>query len=79
MRYLEHERAYWVSGFPTTFRGKHVNFPRLAENNDVICRQGIHGKDEFLQAILVFGPTIPAGWHVHTEMFKRRRIGHPHP
>ena len=64
---------------PQLSEEKHVNFTRLAKNDDVICLQGIHGRDEFLQAIQVFGPTIPASWHIHTELFKRRRIGHLHP
>ena len=27
-----------------------MSFTRLAENNDVICLQEVHGKDEFFQA-----------------------------
>ena len=34
---------------------------KLAENNDVICFQEIHGKDEFLQAIL-HGSWPPWSW-----------------
>ena len=56
MRYLEYERAYWVSGSPQLYEEKHAYFTRFAKENDVICRQGIHGKDEFLQAIQVLVP-----------------------
>ena len=31
-------------------------FKRLIENNNVICLQEVHGKDEFLQAIQVWAP-----------------------
>ena len=31
-------------------------FKRLVENNNVICLQEVHGKDEFLQAIQVWAP-----------------------
>ena len=57
MRYLEHERAYWIPYFPTTFqKEKHNYFTRLAKNNNIICLQEIHGKHEFLQAIQVLAP-----------------------
>ena len=35
---------------------KHISFTRLAENNDVICLQAVHGKDEFFQAIQILVP-----------------------
>ena len=34
----------------------HTYFTRLTKNNDLICLQEIHGKDEFLQAIQVLAP-----------------------
>ena len=57
MPYMEYERAYWTSSFPITFQEKkHNYFTRLTKNNDIICLQEIHGKDEFLQAIQVLVP-----------------------
>ena len=41
---------------------KHAYFAPTAKNNDVICLQEIHGKNEFLQ-----NSTIPAIWHIHTN------------
>ena len=35
---------------------KHNYFKRLTQNNDIVCFQEIHGKDEFLQAIQVLAP-----------------------
>ena len=35
---------------------KHISFTRLAENNDVICLQEVHGKDEFFQAVQILVP-----------------------
>ena len=35
---------------------KHAYLARLARNNDIICLQETHGKDEFLQAIQVLVP-----------------------
>ena len=35
---------------------KHIYFKRLTQNNDIVCLQEIHGKDEFLQAIQVLAP-----------------------
>ena len=38
----------------TIFPGKkHTYFSRGTKNNDIICNQEIHGKDEFVQAIQV--------------------------
>ena len=46
---------------------KHGYLRRLIENNNIICLQEVHGKDEFLQAIQVlaprfrlYGPFIPS-------------------
>ena len=42
---------------PHNFPGKnHTYFSRLTKNNDIVCIQEIHGKDEFLQAIQVLAP-----------------------
>ena len=35
---------------------KHIYLTRLARNNDIICLQETHGKDEFLQAVQVLFP-----------------------
>ena len=35
---------------------KHSYFSRPIENNNIICLQEVHGKDEFLQAIRVLAP-----------------------
>ena len=35
---------------------KHDYFSRLIENNNIICLQEVHGKDEFLQGIQVLAP-----------------------
>ena len=35
---------------------KHNYFRRLIKNNNIICLQEVHGKDEFLQAIQVLAP-----------------------
>ena len=37
---------------------KHNYFGRLTKNNDIICLQEIHGKDEFLHAHQVLAPRI---------------------
>ena len=41
---------------PQRSREKHIYFTRLTWNNDIICIQEIHGKDEFLQAMQVLPP-----------------------
>ena len=43
-----------------------THFAGFAKNNDVICHQEIHGRDEFSQAIQILGPTFPVIWHIHT-------------
>ena len=35
---------------------KKIYFRRLIENNNIICLQDVHGKDEFLQAIQILAP-----------------------
>ena len=35
---------------------KHISCTRLSENNDVICLQEVHGKDEFFQANQILVP-----------------------
>ena len=35
---------------------KHNYFSRLIENNNIICLQEVHGKDEFLHALQVLAP-----------------------
>ena len=42
-----------VNNFPEK---KHVYFTRLTKNNDIICIQEMHGKDEFLHAIQALAP-----------------------
>ena len=53
-------------------------FRKLLDNNNILCLQEVHGKDEFLQAIQVLAPRfrffctfIPGN--------ECRRIGHLHP
>ena len=57
MCYLEYER---LIGSPTSSQlcreQKHISFTRLAENNDVIFLQEVHGKDEFFQANQILVP-----------------------
>ena len=49
--------TYWIPSFTTTFQGKkHNYFTRLTKNDDIICLQEIHEKDEFLQAIQALLP-----------------------
>ena len=46
------------SNFPpqSSRERKHIYFKRLTQNNDIVCCQEIHGKDEFLQAFQVLAP-----------------------
>ena len=49
------KRKGFRGGFGVDIYGSHY-FRRLNENNNVICLQEVHGKDEFLQAIQVWAP-----------------------
>ena len=46
---------------------KHVYLTRLAQNNDIICLQETHGKDEFQQALQVLVPQFQLFWHIQTN------------
>ena len=52
-------------------------FRRLIENNNVICLQEVHGKDEFLQTIQVMGSAIQAIWYVSYQAMQMH-VAQPH-
>ena len=59
-------------------RGRtHDYFSQLIENNNIICLQEVHGKDEFLQAFQVLAPLFRL-WYIYTRQRKCRRLDHMH-
>ena len=70
MLYLEHQGSRWTVFFVAENR-------ELFDNNNIMCLQEVHGKDEFLQAFLVLAPRF-FFWYLHSWKRKCRRIGHLH-
>ena len=54
-------------------------FRKLLDNNNIICLQEVHGKDEFLQATQVLVPRFGFFWYFQSWKRECRRIGHLHP
>ena len=56
--YLEHQGSHWICFLQTEeqreFKLKYLR--KLLDNNNILCLQEVHGKDEYLQAIQVLAP-----------------------
>ena len=57
MYYLEHQGSRWIGFFETEKQSSKVkNLKKLFDNNNILCLQEVHGKDEYLNAIQVLAP-----------------------
>ena len=54
-------------------------FRKRLDNNNILCLQEVHGKDEFLQAIQVLAPRYEFFWYFISWKRECRRFGHLHP